>query len=353
MNKTIIILAIIAVLAAGSYFVFAQDPMGGGMMGGGMMGGGMMGRGMMNSQQSAWQAPPAAANRRNPVPANSNSIAAGKKLFDNYCVPCHGMNAKGNNGVAADLTAPAAQSQTDGALFWKISQGHSPMPSFANTLTAQQGWDVINYIRTLASAPVQNQTNQTTMMQPGMGGGMRGRGMMGSNMSANRMMGGGMQNRGMMGRGMMGWDGMMGPMMRSSSLVATSDGGIITLMGNELSKYDNELNLVKQVEINFNWEKWQKTMMQHRNMMMQNNRMMGWGGMMGSMMHSSSIVAGPDGGVVVLMGSQLFKYDNELNLVKQVEINFNWDNWQKMMMQHRNMMMNWQQQSGSQSSQGE
>jgi mono/diheme cytochrome c family protein len=343
MYKTIILLAVIALVATGSYFVFAQDP-----MGGGMMGGGMMGRGMMGSQQSAWQAPPAAANRRNPVPANSESVAAGKKLFDNYCVPCHGMNAKGNNGVAADLTAPAAQSQTDGALFWKISQGHSPMPSFANTLTAHQGWDVINYIRTLASAPAQNQTNQTTMMQPSMGGGMGGRGMMGSNMQSNRMMGGGM-----MGSGMMGWDGMMGPMMRSSSLVNISDGGIIALMGNELSKYDKDLNLVKQVEINFNWDKWQKTMMQHRNMMMQNNRMMGWSGMMGSMMRSSSLVAGSDGGVIVLMGNELIKYDNELNLVKQVEINFNWENWQKMMMQHRNMMMNWPQQSGSQSSQGE
>jgi hypothetical protein len=234
------------------------------------------------------------------------------------------------------------------------------MPSFANTLTAHQGWDIINYICTLASAPVQNQTNQTTMMQPGMGGGMRGRGMMGGgmrgqgmmggNMQANRMMGGGMQGRGMMGVGMMGM------MMRSSSLVATSDGGIIALMGNELSKYDKDLNLVKQVEIKFNWDNWQKTMMQHRNMMMQNGGMMGggmmgFGGTMGPMMRSSSIVAGPDGGVIVLMGNELIKYDKDLNLAKKVEINFNWDNWQKMMIQHRNMMMNWSQQSGSQSSQ--
>jgi mono/diheme cytochrome c family protein/metal-sulfur cluster biosynthetic enzyme len=343
MNKTIILLAVIALVATGSYFVFAQDPMGGGMMGGGMMGGGMMG-----NQQSAWQASPAAANRRNPVPANSNSTTAGKTLFDSYCASCHGMNAKGNNGVAADLTAPAVQSQTDGALFWKISQGRSPMPSFANTLTAHQGWDIINYIRTLASAPAQDQPNQTTMMQPGMGGGMRGQGMMGGNMQANRMMGGGMQGR-----------GMMGMMMRSSSLVATSDGGIIALMGNELSKYDKDLNLVKQVEINFNWDNWQKTMMQHRNMMMQNfgmtggNSTMGFGGMMGPMMRSTSLVAGPDGGVIVLMGNELLKYDNDLNLVKKVEINFNWDNWQKTMMQHRNMMMNRPQQSGSQSSQGQ
>ena len=349
MNKTSILLAVITVFAAGSYLVFAQDP-----MGGGMMGGGMMSRGMMGNQQSAWQAPPAAASRRNPVPANRDSVAAGKTLFDSYCASCHGKNAKGNNGVAADLTAPAAQSQTDGALFWKISQGHAPMPSFANILTAHQGWDIINYIRTLASQPAQNQTNQTTMMQPGMGGGTRGRGMMRGNMQANRMMGGGMQ-----GRGMMGFDGMMGPMMRSSSLVATSDGGIIALMGNELSKYDQDLNLVKQVEINFNWDNWQKTMMQHRNMMMQNGNMMGgsgtmgFGGMMGPMMRSTSIVAGPDSGVIVLMGNELLKYDKDLNLVKKVEINFNWDNWQKMIMQRRNMMMNRPQQSGSQNSQGQ
>jgi CRP-like cAMP-binding protein len=167
-------------------------------------------------------------------------------------------------------------------------------------------------------------------------------GMMGSNMQQRGMRGSPIQNR-----------GMMGSMMRSSSLVASPDGGIIALMGNELSKYDNDLNLVKQVGINFNWDKWQKTMMQHRDTMMQNNRMMGWGGMMGSMMRSSSIVAGTDGGVIVLMGNELFKYDKDLNLVKQIEINFNWDNWQKMMMHHRNMMMNWSQQSGSQSSQGE
>ena len=60
---------------------------------------------------------------------------------------------------------------------------------------------------------------------------------------------------------------------------------------------------------------------------------------MGSMMSGSSLVATTDGGVVVLMGNELSKYDKDLNLVKQVEIKFNWDNWQKMMMQRRNMMM--------------
>jgi mono/diheme cytochrome c family protein len=344
MRKTIILLAVIAVLAAGSYFVLAQDRMGGGVMGGGMMGGGMMGGGMMGGQQSEWKAPPAAAGRSNPVPADPESVAAGETLFNRYCASCHGMNAKGNNGAAADLTSQAVQDQSDGALFWKISQGRSPMPSFANTLTAHQGWDIINYIRTLASAPAQS---GTAMTQPGMGGGMRGRGMMGGGMQGRGMMGGGMMGRGMTGGGMMGSDGMMGPMMRSISVVATPDGGIIALVGNQLSKYDKDLNLVKQVEIDFNWDNWQKTMMQHRNMMMQSAGMLGWGGMMGPMMRSASVVATPDGGAVVLMGGELSKYDKDLNLAKKAQISFDWDNWQKMMMQHRYMMMGLWQQPGS------
>jgi mono/diheme cytochrome c family protein len=162
-KKTIVLLAFIVVVGIGSYLIyliFAHDPMGGGMMGEGMMGEGMMGRGMRGhgmmgegmsgSQQNGWQVPPNAANRKNPVPADQDSVATGKTLFSRYCASCHGMNGKGN-GVAADLTDPAVQNQTDSALFWKISQGSSPMPSFKDILTERQRWDIVNYIRTLGS----------------------------------------------------------------------------------------------------------------------------------------------------------------------------------------------------------
>jgi hypothetical protein len=83
------------------------------------------------------------------------------------------------------------------------------------------------------------------------------------------MMRGGMRG-GMQGRGMMmGGDGMgMGMMMSNSALVATQDGGVIVLIGNELLKYDKDLNMVKKTEVQFDWENWQKMMMEHRNMMM-------------------------------------------------------------------------------------
>lgn len=48
------------------------------------------------------------------------------------------------------------------------------------------------------------------------------------------------------GKGMMG--GMMG-MMNKSTMVASNDGGVILLSGKKLSKYDANLNLVKEVSL--------------------------------------------------------------------------------------------------------
>lgn len=89
------------------------------------------------------------------------------------------------------------------------------------------------------------------------------------------MMGGGMMGgRGGYG-GMMTGRGMMmsstDMMMANSTMVAIPD-GVIVMMGNQLLKYDNDLNLVKQVEIKFDWDSWEKTMAQRRNAMMQNQQ---------------------------------------------------------------------------------
>ena len=50
--------------------------------------------GPLLAQSSDWKAPPAAANRPNPVPANANTIALGQKLFVANCVTCHGATEK-------------------------------------------------------------------------------------------------------------------------------------------------------------------------------------------------------------------------------------------------------------------
>ena len=83
---------------------------------------------------------------------------------------------------------------------------------------------------------------------------------------------------GMMGKGMMDGKRMgMCPMMKSMmerSVVATSDGGVVVAMGNKLTKYDKDLNVVKEAELKMDMEGMQK--------MMKNCPMMGKG-MMGNM----------------------------------------------------------------------
>ena len=95
------------------------------------------------------------------------------------------------------------------------------------------------------------------------------------------MMGQGMMDKGMMeGKGMM-MHSMMNTMM-NKSMVATSDGGVIVMTANKLTKYDKDLNVVKEVDIKMDMDGMQKMMTE----MMEKCPMMGKGmmgkGMMGT-----------------------------------------------------------------------
>ena len=75
------------------------------------------------------------------------------------------------------------------------------------------------------------------------------------------MMGGSMMGKGMMGKGMMGMmkHGMMMKMMEKS-VVATSDGGVVIVVGNKVSKFDKDLNLVKEVDLKTDMDGMKKMM---------------------------------------------------------------------------------------------
>ncbi len=105
----------------------------------------------------AWKAPARAARRKNPIAADERSLAEGKSFYEKECLACHGTLGKGDGPQAkdlevkpGDLTVPAMWDQSDGELFWKVTEGKKPMPAYDKTHTEDQRWSVVNYIRTLA-----------------------------------------------------------------------------------------------------------------------------------------------------------------------------------------------------------
>ncbi len=107
-------------------------------------------------QQKEWKAPASADAKKNPLTTDATTIAAGKTVYVKECQSCHGKKGKGDGPSAKDLDIPAGdftkaitQSQSDGALFWKISEGRKPMPSFKKKLNETQIWQSVVYMRTL------------------------------------------------------------------------------------------------------------------------------------------------------------------------------------------------------------
>jgi len=101
--------------------------------------------------------PVAEARRINPVRPTPESLASGKRIFSFDCAQCHGAAGDGKGQVPKDLkipdlTAPATLKDfTDGALFYRIKNGHGGMPPEGNRVNADQLWDLVNYVRSLAT----------------------------------------------------------------------------------------------------------------------------------------------------------------------------------------------------------
>ena len=108
------------------------------------------------SQSKPWPVPASALNNKNPLSNDANTIKAGKTLYSAYCAPCHGNSGKGDGAAAialnpkpANHTSDIIQAESDGSLFYKISEGRTPMPQYKASLTEAQRWSLVSYIKTL------------------------------------------------------------------------------------------------------------------------------------------------------------------------------------------------------------
>lgn len=111
----------------------------------------------VTQKSDPWVVPPKFQKMKNPTTADKESISIGKSLYTKHCKSCHGVKGKGDGTKAAqlktdcgDFTTKEFSAQTDGALFYKTSEGRDDMPSFKKKIPEQEDiWHLVNYLRTL------------------------------------------------------------------------------------------------------------------------------------------------------------------------------------------------------------
>jgi putative copper export protein/mono/diheme cytochrome c family protein len=95
-----------------------------------------------------------------PTGYSAHSVAAGRALFAEHCVSCHGERGRGDGPAAkdlrplpADLTAEHIYGHSNGDLFWWISHGiGEAMPPFSTVLDEAARWNLIDFVHANADA---------------------------------------------------------------------------------------------------------------------------------------------------------------------------------------------------------
>ena len=111
----------------------------------------VLGQNMLYWPDPGWHAPEAVAAKPNPLAEKPWAAAGGRKLFLRNCAECHDKDGDGlAKKHSADLQLAVVQQQSDGTLFWKITNGNTGrgMPSFSK-LPELERWQLVLYLRTL------------------------------------------------------------------------------------------------------------------------------------------------------------------------------------------------------------
>ena len=116
------------------------------------------------THRGQWNIPEEAKLRQNPIHASPQALHSARILYDDHCERCHGKTGRGDGADATkfstsprDLSDSSRMSaQSDGELFYKISEGRRPMPEFKTKLTEEQRWQLVLFMRSMASADKKN-----------------------------------------------------------------------------------------------------------------------------------------------------------------------------------------------------
>ena len=105
-----------------------------------------------------WIVPREYRSLKNPLTPSETNLNAARQIYADECAQCHGDRGKGDGPEArshyplpADLTdTKLLANVTDGEIFYQISEGRRPMPSFKRRLTKDQRWRLVLLVRSFS-----------------------------------------------------------------------------------------------------------------------------------------------------------------------------------------------------------
>ncbi len=118
-----------------------------------------------------WTAPDSASSLKSPFTITSDVELKGHQLYTLYCRSCHGKAGNGDGPAGRSLDQRPAnfhdariKNEPDGVLFWKMSTGKGPMPSFKDVLSREERWSLVAYLRKLST--VEDGTSVPEALRP-------------------------------------------------------------------------------------------------------------------------------------------------------------------------------------------
>lgn len=91
----------------------------------------------------------------NPIAVSKESLERGQDRFNIYCSPCHGYFGEGDGRLRGLFPKPPSlhnqkvMNWADGNIYHVITNGQNVMPSYAEQVSVNDRWNIVNYIRTL------------------------------------------------------------------------------------------------------------------------------------------------------------------------------------------------------------
>ena len=95
----------------------------------------------------------------NPYASDPNAAERGHRLYDTFCLVCHGARGQGDGPLVPLIPNPPAytsdrvRAMPAGRLFHVVTFGSGRMPAYRSQVPVDDRWLIVSYVQTLQAQP--------------------------------------------------------------------------------------------------------------------------------------------------------------------------------------------------------